>query len=129
MKRTTCFATAALALAFLAIPLATAANPDDHVAPDDATAKIKAYYESVLSAVVRRVYLLEIVRSEDDAELIYVYFLKDTDPKVVDDPRGNITSDSAPVLKATFHYSYLGGEWRIKEIKRYHGKIVFRYAN
>lgn len=129
MKGTTWLVTPAVALALLAIPLLAAADPSGYVPPAEARAKIKAYYDDVYRSVVRRVYLLEIVRDEDDAELIHVYFLKDRDPKEVDDPRGNITSDSAPVLRATFHYSYLGGEWRIKEIKRYRGRIVFRYED
>jgi hypothetical protein len=129
MKRAIWIVAPVIALATLATPLASTADPSDYVAPDDAEAKIKAYYDDVYRSVVRRVYLLEIVRSDDDTELIYVYFLKDKDPKVVDDPRGNISAVTAPVLKAVFHYSYLGGEWRIKEIKRYRGKIVFRYED
>lgn len=129
MKGTTRIVTVAVWLALLTTPLLTAADSSGYVPPDEAKAKIKAYYDDVHGAVVRKVYLLEIVRAEDDAELIHVYFLKDRDPKVVDDPKGNITAVSAPVLKATFHYSYLGAEWRIKEIKRYRGKVVFRYES
>ncbi|MBW2276136.1 MAG: hypothetical protein JRF63_01520 [Deltaproteobacteria bacterium] len=109
MQRAIWFVAPMIALAMLIAPLATAADPSDYVAPDDAKAKIKTYYDDVYSTVVRRVYLLEIVRAPDDTE------------------QGNISAQSASVYKATFHYSYLGGEWRIKEIKRYRGKIMFRY--
>jgi hypothetical protein len=127
MQRAIWFVAPVIALAMSIAPLSTTADSSDYVAPDDAEAKIKAYYDDVFRSNVRRIYLLEIVRADDEAELMYVYFLKDKDPKVVDDPRGNISALTAPVYKATFHYSYLGGEWRIKEIKRYRGKIVFRY--
>lgn len=127
MQRAIWFVAPVIALAMLIAPFATTADPSDYVPPDEAKTKIKAYYDDVHRAVVRRIYLLEIVRADDDAELMYVYFLRDKDPKVVDDPRGNISAVTAPIYKATFHYSYLGGEWRIKEIKRYRGKIVFRY--
>ena len=129
MRRAIWFVAPVIALAMSIAPIPTTADSSDYVAPDDAEAKIKAYYDDVHRAVVRRVYLLEIVRADDDAELMYVYFLKDKDPKVVDDPRGNISAVTAPVYKATFHFSYLGDEWRIKEIKRYRGKIVFRYED
>jgi hypothetical protein len=129
MQRAIWFVAPVLALAMTIAPFSTTADSSDYVAPDDAEVKIKAYYEDVFRSNVRRVYLLEIVRADDDAELMYVYFLKDKDPKVVDDPRGNISAVTAPVYKAVFHYSYLGGEWRIKEIKRYKGKMVFRYED
>ena len=129
MQRAIWFVAPVLAVAMATAPLPTTADASEYVAPDDAEAKIKAYYDNVFRSNVRKIYLLEIVRADDDSELMYVYFLKDKDPRVVDDPRGNISAVSAPVYKATFHYSYLGGEWRIKEIKRYRGKMVFRYED
>ncbi len=118
--------TIGLGILLLWIPAGNAvAQGEDFYSPEEASEKIENYMRRVLSRTVVRIHLLEIVESDKDDDLIFVYFMADERPRSYADMNGNIRCKSAPVLMAKFHFSFLRFEWRIKKIKRCKGNTVF----
>ncbi len=72
------------------------------------------------------VYLIEIAQSDDDINVMFVYFLKNVDPAEVKDINSNIDSSKVPVMVATYNFNYDKFAWGLKEIKPFQGKSVFK---
>lgn len=102
------------------------AQTTNFITPEQAIEEIKKYYKEREDQLHVTIHLLDIINSQENSNIMFVFFLKDQDPDVVKDLDGNITSGKkVPVLVAVYTYSHLKYTWRLFEIKPADSGLVF----
>jgi hypothetical protein len=102
------------------------AQQTNFITPEQAVEEIKKYYKEREDQLHVTINLLDIINSQENSNIMFVFFLKDQDPDVVKDLDGNITnSKKVPVLLAVYTYSHLKHTWRLFEIKPADSGLVF----
>lgn len=61
------------------------AQMDTFLNPDQVVKEIEKYFQEVEGELTPRIYIIEIAKSEEDSNLMFVYFLKNEDPTLVKD--------------------------------------------
>jgi hypothetical protein len=95
------------------------AQQTNFITPEQAIEDIKNFYRKRQNLIHVSIYLLEIIKSQDDSDIMLVYFLKDIDPDTVKNIDGIIDNRNIdiPIKVAVYNYSHLKNTWRLFEIK------------
>lgn len=106
--------------------LTSAYSSDELPLANQLKSEIEAYYVEVLGKMAYQISLIDIVSSEDNSNVFYVYFLDDKSILSAKDFNNNIYSRTVRVMIAVYTYSYLIETWRLKTIRRAGDGLVFK---
>ncbi len=90
--------------------------------------EIEIYYAEVRGKMSHQISLIDIVSSEDNSNIFYVYFLDDKSILSAKDFNNNINSTNTRVMVAVYTFSYLTETWRLKTVRRAEDGLIFKVS-